>query len=229
MRSDNEDGISPGDSVRQYHKNHPLSIPIAALGLFLFLLGSFWYLTGIGSGLEKTMIEAFGSVRNPVLDPLAVYYTSYGNTEVIIFVDIILIVSLFVIGLKKQSMGVLGFSLLMWSMSMIMKLHFARDRPDLIPWLVDPVWDSFPSGHSMVSNSIYGIFFLLLIRKSPKRAKPALYVWIATAVLMGLSRIYVGVHYPSDVLAGIGLCFMFHPLIRAIVVSDREGNRSKRT
>jgi len=117
----------------------------------------------------------------------------------------------------------------MWSLSMIMKLHFARDRPDLIPWLVDPVWDSFPSGHSMVSNSIYGIFFLLLIRKSPRRASPVLYIWIATALIMGLSRIYVGVHYPSDVLTGLGLCFMAHPLIRSIVVSDREGPPDKGT
>jgi undecaprenyl-diphosphatase len=96
--------------------------------------------------------------------------------------------------------GSLGSMLLSWGL----KALFARERPDVVAHLVDVHSPSFPSGHALLSAAIYLTLGALLARAFPQAALRR-YV-MATAVtltlLIGLSRIYLGVHWPTDVLAG---------------------------
>lgn len=89
-------------------------------------------------------------------------------------------------------------------LSTILKLAIARPRPDLVPHLVDVHTASFPSGHAMLSAVVYLTLGGLLSRvEGPRRMK--IYVLsVATilTVLIGISRVYLGVHWPTDVLAG---------------------------
>lgn len=86
----------------------------------------------------------------------------------------------------------------------VLKAALGRPRPDLVPTLVQTYSSSFPSGHSMLSASTYltiGALLTRLVRTRPER----LYIIGATGavtLLVGLSRVYLGVHWPSDVLAG---------------------------
>lgn len=84
-----------------------------------------------------------------------------------------------------------------------LKLLFQRERPGL-PHLVEVSGLSFPSGHSMVSFSFYGLLiYLAWANFSGRSAKLAATALLAPLILaIGISRIYLGVHYPSDVLAG---------------------------
>lgn len=89
-------------------------------------------------------------------------------------------------------------------LSTALKLGFDRPRPDLVPHAVEVYTASFPSGHSMMAAVTYLTLGALLARvESDWRRK--LY-WLAIAllltVLVGLSRVYLGVHWPSDVLGG---------------------------
>ena len=89
-------------------------------------------------------------------------------------------------------------------LSSVLKLGIDRPRPDLVAHLVEVSTASFPSGHAMLSAVIYLTLGALLSRvEAPRRVK--IYV-LAVAVfltfLVGLSRIYLGVHWPTDVLAG---------------------------
>lgn len=89
-----------------------------------------------------------------------------------------------------------------------MKRQFARVRPQYIEHLVSEGHYSFPSGHSMGSMILLGAVAFLVARYWAKETILKLLitvVCILTVVAIGLSRIYLGVHYPSDVLAGFSL------------------------
>lgn len=84
------------------------------------------------------------------------------------------------------------------------KRRFARERPSLIEALVNEGTFSFPSGHSFISLCFYGILASWWMQTRPD---PWMRGFVAIAsgkaiVLIGASRVYLGVHYPSDVLAG---------------------------
>ena len=86
----------------------------------------------------------------------------------------------------------------------LLKHEFARERPALVPHLVKVSSLSFPSGHSVLSAVTYLTLGALLARTTRDRVTKTYYLAVATflAGLIGLSRVYLGVHYPTDVLAG---------------------------
>jgi undecaprenyl-diphosphatase len=86
----------------------------------------------------------------------------------------------------------------------VLKMVFERPRPDLVAHIVETQTASFPSGHAMMSAATYLTLGALLARvQSDRRSR---YYVIGAAVLVtvliGVSRVYLGVHWPSDVLAG---------------------------
>jgi undecaprenyl-diphosphatase len=85
-----------------------------------------------------------------------------------------------------------------------MKWWFARARPEIVPHLVNVGSASFPSGHSMLALVTYLTLGALLARFVPRRRTRTYCITISLllALLVGLSRVYLGVHYPTDVLAG---------------------------
>jgi membrane-associated phospholipid phosphatase len=107
------------------------------------------------------------------------------------------------------------------ALNAILKNMFERPRPDLYPDVVLPDTWSFPSGHSMVSLAAYGTAAFVISRLHP-RARTA--AWLAVAVivpLVGASRVYLGVHWPSDVAAGYAAAVVLLLATRAAVSRSR--------
>jgi undecaprenyl-diphosphatase len=85
-----------------------------------------------------------------------------------------------------------------------LKLLYGRPRPDLVPHAVYVYSGSFPSGHSMLSAAVYLTLAMLIASLEPRRAMKVLAFAVGAPIVVavGVSRIYLGVHWPSDVLAG---------------------------
>jgi len=88
------------------------------------------------------------------------------------------------------------------ALNIMLKALFTRPRLQLFPPLVVETSFSFPSGHTMVAVAFYGLISILLWRKRQYAWAILAGVWV---FLVGLSRIYLGVHYPSDVLASLAV------------------------
>ena len=88
-------------------------------------------------------------------------------------------------------------------LSHLLKFFFARERPDFVPHAAT-MTQSFPSGHSMLSAVVYLSLGALLAQMEASRREKAYFLSVALFLtfIIGLSRVYLGVHYPTDVLAG---------------------------
>jgi undecaprenyl-diphosphatase len=139
-------------------------------------------------------------LTSPTLDTIMVWVSYLGSPVVVSLICLLVILPL-VLGNRRRDaafflLAVVGAGLL----NLIAKVIFARVRPNL--WVsIDPRTDfSFPSGHSMITMALAATLLVMLWR-TPWRVPVAVIGGIAV-VLVGFSRIYLGVHYPSDVLCG---------------------------
>ncbi|MDH4384450.1 MAG: phosphatase PAP2 family protein [Caulobacter sp.] len=104
----------------------------------------------------------------------------------------------------REALVLLLASLGGMAISQGLKAVFARSRPEEALRLVEVTNASFPSGHAMLSAVVYLTLGVLVARFSPRRRVKAFALTVAVllALLVGISRIYLGVHWPTDVLAG---------------------------
>jgi undecaprenyl-diphosphatase len=107
-------------------------------------------------------------------------------------------------GLYRNGLFVFVASTGGWVLNWVLKDIFARARPEIVPHLREVVSSSFPSGHALTSAAVYLTLGALLMRIAEGRL--AKYYCIAIAMfvtfLVGCSRVVLGVHYPTDVIAG---------------------------
>ncbi len=87
-------------------------------------------------------------------------------------------------------------------LSSALKQWLHRPRPELVPHLARVSSLSFPSGHAMVSSAVYLTLAIMLGEAQPALRRYFIALAVALVVLIGCTRVYLGVHWPSDVLAG---------------------------
>lgn len=128
--------------------------------------------------------------------------STIGNTVPVIVISVCMMLILFKAFHMRQEL-ILFTVVLVGStgLNLGLKTIFQRARPE-INQLVYEAGYSFPSGHSMAALSLYGIVAFLLWRHTPTRGRrTALILFtILMIILIGISRIYLGVHYPSDII-----------------------------
>jgi len=134
-------------------------------------------------------------------------------------------------GLYRNGLFIFVASTGGWILNWTLKAVFERPRPEIVPHLRDVMSSSFPSGHALTSAAVYLTLGVLLARIARRRL--ARYYCMAMAVvvvlLVGSSRVYLGVHYPSDVLAGwvAGLTWACLCLTVEVALERRAGLRQE--
>ena len=110
-----------------------------------------------------------------------------------------------------------------------LKEIFQRARPAVVPHLREVMTLSFPSGHAMTSAVVYLTLGALLMRVVPRRATKiyCMAVAILIAALVGLSRIYLGVHHTTDVIAGFAAALIWILVVRFVELTLRRRRKRK--
>ncbi len=130
--------------------------------------------------------------------------TALGGVTVLTLVSLLVIIFLV---LRRQAASALFLAITILggqSLSHLAKSGYSRPRPDLVPHGVEVATASFPSGHSLMAAVTYLTLAVMLARVEKRGRIRAFYMLCAglLTVLVGVSRVYLGVHWPSDVLAG---------------------------
>ena len=137
---------------------------------------------------------------NDSLTPYIKIFTNLGGALVLVCFSIL--IALFIKN-KKISIAIFINLLLAVLLNIFVKEIFQRERPLADNWLTSEIGYSFPSGHSTVSMAFYGFLIYLIYTKLNNKFKWPLIILLSIIILfIGISRIYLGVHYLSDVLAG---------------------------
>lgn len=142
------------------------------------------------------------SVRAPAVTNIMKAITLFGGPG-ILFGTIVIVIGLLAYKRNKRSVVFLSLMITGVILNVLLKFLFARERPSDAR-LVDEYFYSFPSGHAMNSFIFYGSIAYMFFHYTRDRVL-GIAVSVALSILIlliGISRIYLGVHYPSDVLAG---------------------------
>lgn len=130
--------------------------------------------------------------------------TALGGTTLVVVVTLVSVLAFIFHRKPIHALVMAGAVVAASASSQFTKALFGRPRPDLVPHDVYVYSGSFPSGHSTMSTAAFLTLAMLIASLEMKRRSKALAYALAAAVVVGVgfSRVYLGVHWPSDVLAG---------------------------
>lgn len=194
-----------------FHKKRLLwALIFGLIAVFLKVLVELDKVSDTDSGLhqfDNEIIRAFVDARTPTLSGWAVDITALGSAIVLTGL-VLFLVALF--SFRRHWGDTFQIALAGFCSGMIspmLKVVVQRERPPLELRLVEVQHYSYPSGHAMASAIIFFTIGLIFYERYRHRAEKYLCLGAASflVVLIGLSRIYLGVHYPSDVLGGFAL------------------------
>jgi undecaprenyl-diphosphatase len=161
--------------------------------------------------LDSRLLLALRDPQNPAnplgpswLEESARDITGLGGYAILTLLTLAAVTYLLMAGKRGAALLVLAAIVGGTLLSTGLKLGFERPRPDLVPHATRVYTASFPSGHAMMSAITYLTLGALLARVERSRRVSAFIMGLAilTTLLVGVSRVYLGVHWPSDVLAG---------------------------
>lgn len=195
-------------------------IRIAYLMLSVIVLASTWFSLGQPNGFDQTVLLLFRDDSLNLIGPhwLSVIVrdiTALGSNWVLLYMMISLSAILWCSQRRLDATKILMMTVGGVAISLGLKYVFERARPDLVPHLIEVYSPSFPSGHASMSMVCFLGMAVVLSRNWAHAQARHLFIIMAifSAVLVGVSRIMLGVHWPTDVIAGWGIGILWVLLV----------------
>lgn len=143
--------------------------------------------------------------------PLLYVVTWFGDFPALLFVAVTVAAVLLFSKRKHEAASFACSAIAGVLLMLILKEVFGRPRPQVVPALAEVSTLSFPSGHALMSVAVYVPLAMTLLRTFPRKHAFLISAFGVFLLVIGFSRLYLGVHYPTDVLAGwmLGVCVVF--------------------
>ena len=157
--------------------------------------------------LDESILDLLEKFRTPLLTKFFEMVTFFGSAPVITGISLI-VVSILMLRRKKYTASLFAYLTVCDALiTFIIKNAVHRTRPDPLERLISETGYSLPSGHSSSSMFLYAAIAVLILPLIPTRTGRILVSILAALwiLLIGTSRTYLGVHYPTDVLAGYAI------------------------
>ena len=180
-------------------------IVVAVVGVGAFAWIASHVRRGTTQGFDVAVLQWLGAHRTPVMDEAMLEITFLGTGLVVLVIVGVAALFLYLTQHRYSAWLLLASTAGGIILNNVLKLGFARPRPTVLEWQAHAMSSSFPSGHAMSAAVVYGTVAYLAARLQHRRwARVTTMVVAAIMIfLICLSRLYLGVHYPSDVLAGV--------------------------
>ena len=200
-------------SPRRFALHHltSLALLILGLGLFAFIGIADEVLEGDTMRLDRWLLLALRASDEPAnplgsawVEEMFRDFTALGGIGVLSLLTLVSVGYLWLQSLRRVALFVLSAILGGLLLSLALKSGFDRPRPDLVSRGSMVYTSSFPSGHSMLSAVVYlaGGALLAVVHTARRVRVYLIGCSVLATLLVGISRVYLGVHWPSDVLAG---------------------------
>lgn len=215
-----------------------IMLAISVLGIFAFAMVAFEILQATRGDVRGALafdgeiLQFFASRRTPLLNRVMTDLTSLGSFSVITALAVLMFALLFSL---KDKLGAAHLAIVLFGAATIpslLKNIFSRPRPSVVEHIVTVSDSSFPSGHSFGSACVYlTLAFFASRHRAGTGFEAAFLLLFSTLIaLVGLSRMYLGVHYPTDVFAGfcggaawaLLVASAFYPLYRRAPRTDQH-------
>lgn len=185
-------------------------------GIFCLIFSTFALYHPDFSGIDLQIVEWMRLQRTEAFNRICSALSVIGGMPFVLLLTTLWCI--YLVWYKKYASiificaGMCGVILLVW----LLKFLFARTRPPEYLHMVDSVGGSFPSAHSSYAACL-ACLSLYVYLQHPRRNMVAVYamLWL---LVMGISRVYLGVHYPSDVLAGWSISFIWVSCLYLILI-----------
>ncbi|MEG3938067.1 phosphatase PAP2 family protein [Microcoleus sp. S36b_A3] len=177
-------------------------LAVAALAMWAFATIAEEVLEKETYAFDTSILLYLRSLHTPLRDRLMLGLTFLGEPNVLLMLSVSLGIILWVRKHRSEATTIAVTGVGGLGLNLLLKQLFARDRPLLWERTVDVKFYSFPSGHAMISMIIYGLLGYLLGSRFPKQRWLIYSLTVVLIAAIGLSRLYLGVHWPTDVIAG---------------------------
>lgn len=203
---------------------------VAALGVALFAWIAHQVRGGATQAFDDRVLRLLGAHRIPWLEAAMREITFLGTGTVVVVVSAVAALFLALTRQRTAAWRLLWATTGALVLNTVLKHGFNRPRPHLFAWGTHAMTTAFPSGHAMSAAAVYGTVALLAARLTRRRGvRAAVYgVCGVLVALVAFSRLYLGVHYPSDVAAGLVVGAAWAGFCAAALEAVEQARRRRR-